>query len=62
MPAYEPTTCECRKCGTKVDIRLMRKRDTRACLLCKEPIQELIELDQCDWSSGDHFPVKEEQG
>jgi hypothetical protein len=34
----------CNKCGMKVNMTLLRKKDTRACLLCEEPLQELIEI------------------
>jgi uncharacterized paraquat-inducible protein A len=49
MTAYKPKLIECRKCGMKIDIYILRRKDTHACLLCQEPLMELIEMDQKDW-------------
>jgi hypothetical protein len=57
-----PEPIECPKCGVKMDPWRLRRKNTFACLVCREPIQALIELDKCDWSSGDFYPGKDEQG
>ena len=45
-----------------MDVRSMRQKNALACLYCKEPIMALVDLERCDWSSGDYFPAKEERG
>ena len=62
MPPHDRTWITCPKCGTKVDVRSMRQKNALACLYCKEPIMALVDLERCDWSSGDYFPAKEERG
>jgi hypothetical protein len=53
-----PATCDvpmirCGKCDSSYDLRMFRRRKTYDCILCGEPIKELIDLDRCDWSEGD---------
>ena len=62
MPTLEqPKLISCGKCGMQAELGMFRRKDSRACPLCSEPIQELIEMDRCDRSSGDYFPAKEER-
>ena len=56
MPVCEQPMIECKKCGTSVSVEMLRRRDTRACVLCSEPLAALIDLDRCDWSEGDFAP------
>jgi hypothetical protein len=60
MKTLDPVVA-CQKCGERVDVRKMQRNNERACPCCKEPIVYLIELDRCNWTSGDFFPEKGEQ-
>jgi transcription initiation factor IIE alpha subunit len=57
-----PELTSCPKCGEKVDVRKAQWNNQHACPGCKEPVVYLIELDRCDWSSGDFFPSPEKEG
>lgn len=52
---------KCWKCGQEFAVNLAPERP-RACPGCSEPSPELLELDRCDWSSGDFYPDKAERG
>lgn len=58
----DPKWIVCKKCGTRVNVKELRKRDRITCFYCREPLKELLELNKCDWSTGDYFPAKEERG
>ena len=61
MLTHEKTIL-CPKCGVESSIKHLRARHSYECENCNEPLRALIELDKCDWSSGDFFPGNEEAG
>ena len=59
MKTAEKNMVLCQKCGVQTNIWSLRRKDSTACPFCREPLQQLIELDKCDWSEGDNQPIKE---
>jgi len=49
MPVLDRNVIECPKCGLKMNVWTLRRKETNACLYCREPLQALIKLDGCDW-------------
>jgi uncharacterized paraquat-inducible protein A len=60
MPVVEqPRLILCQKCGMQAELKMFRRKDSRACPLCSEPLRELINLDACSWEEGDFTPPKD---
>ena len=55
-----PKFIKCTKCGAEWNVNYLYQKETYFCILCSEPLPEMMTLDKATWEEGDLSKGKDE--